>query len=104
MKNWKRTLSLLFVAVLLLQAMGLSAAADYDPSVTGSEPLTIAVYIPWTDEYGSESSALLDGETVTLPEGQALEMRLGDSYCQPNAVFSLSALMWDNLVVTPPSD
>ena len=101
-KNWKRALSLLFVLVLMLQAAGLSAGADYDPNVTGSEPLSIAVYIPVTDEFGTESIARLDGETVTLPEGKSLGLRLGDTELGIYSALTLGDLTRSELLITPP--
>ena len=101
-KNWKRALSLLFVLVLMLQAAGLSASADYDPNVTGSEPLSIAVYIPVTDEFGTESIARLDGETVTLPEGKSLGLRLGDTELGIYSALTLGDLTRSELLITPP--
>ena len=55
-KNWKSALSLLFVLVFMLQIAGVTASADYDPSVTGDEPLSLVVYIPVTDENGNTYS------------------------------------------------
>ena len=101
-KNWKRALSLLFVLVLLLQAAGMSAGADYDPSVTGGESLGFAVYVPVTDEFGNENVARLDGESVTLPEGTSLGLRLGDTELGINSALTLGDLTRSELLITPP--
>ena len=78
-KNWKSALSLLFVLVFMLQIAGVTASAQTDPSVTGNEPLSIAVYIPTVNADGYEVSARMDGESVNLPEGKYLSMNLGGS-------------------------
>ena len=101
-KNWKSALSLLFVLVFMLQIAGVTASAQTDPSVTGNEPLSIAVYIPTVNADGYEVSARMDGESVNLPEGQYLSMNLGGSELGYWSTISLSDLMNSDLTITPP--
>ena len=101
-KNWKSALSLLFVLVFMLQIAGVTASADYDPSVTGDEPLSLAVYIPVTDENGNTYSARMDGDAVNLPEGKNLSVSLGGSELNIWSAVRLGDLMNSDLVITPP--
>ena len=101
-KNWKSALSLLFVLVFMLQIAGVTASAQTDPSVTGNEPLSIAVYIPTVNADGYEVSARMDGESVNLPEGKTLSMNLGGSELGYWSTISLSDLMNSDLTITPP--
>ena len=101
-KNWKSALSLLFVLVFMLQIAGVTASAQTDPSVTGNEPLSIAVYIPTVNADGYEVSARMDGESVNLPEGKYLSMNLGGSELGYWSTISLSDLMNSDLTITPP--
>ena len=101
-KNWKSALSLLFVLVFMLQIAGITASADTDPSVTGSEPLSVAVFIPTVNADGYEVSARMDGESVNLPEGKYLSVNLGGSELGYWSTISLSDLMNSDLTITPP--
>ena len=98
-KNWKNALSLLFVLIFMLQIAGMSASADNTGATAG---LGIEVYVPYTDEFGNESSQKLDGETVTLPEGLSLELQLGSSPIGTDAALTLQSLMDNDLKITPP--
>ena len=102
-KNWKSALSLLFVLIFMLQIAGMTASADYDPSVTGDESLSLAVYIPAQDADGNEISARLDGDSVNFPEGQSLEMWLGGTPLSYDSVLTLRDLMDEDLSITPPA-
>ena len=101
-KSWKSALSLLFVLVFMLQIAGMTASADTDPSVTGNEPLSIAVYIPAVNADGYEVSARMDGESVNLPEGKSLSMTLGGSELGYWSTITLADLMNSDLTITPP--
>lgn len=98
-KNWKSALSLLFVLIFMLQIAGMSASAE---NTGATAPLSVAVYIPYTDENNVESIQKLDGETVKLPEGLSLELQLGDSAIGSDAALTLQSLMDNDLQLTPP--
>ena len=101
-KNLKSALSFLFVLIFMLQIAGMTAVAEYDPSVTGEEPLAIAVYIPVKDESGNVSSALLNYVDVNLPEGSVLGLTIGDTPLSSGSVIRLGDLMTNDLDITPP--